>query len=176
MNVLLGVSGSISAYKSAELVRLMVKSGWAVQVILTSDAHQFITPLTLSTLSRNPVHTSFVLSDKGEWVNHVQLGLWADVFVIAPCTAVTLGKLAHGIADSLLIATWMSARCPRLFAPAMDADMFLYGATQRNIRLLQQDGYVLIPPDEGELASGLVGVGRLPAPEEIMRHLNNHLP
>ena len=138
--ILLGVCGSIAAYKAALLVRLLKKSGAEVQVIMTSAAHEFITPLTLSTLSNRPVYTEFSSSDEGEWTNHVELGLWADVMLIAPATANTLGKLANGICDNLLAATYLSARCPIIFAPAMDLDMYQHPATLKNMDLLRSYG------------------------------------
>jgi phosphopantothenoylcysteine decarboxylase/phosphopantothenate--cysteine ligase len=178
--ILLGVSGSIAAYKSALLVRLFVKEGAEVKVILTPSAHDFITPLTLSTLSKNPVLTHFTKDSTGVWNNHVELGLWADVFIIAPASANTLAKMAHGICDNLLLATYLSARCKVFFAPAMDLDMLQHAATKRNIETLIKDGNQLISPEHGELASGLIGKGRMAEPEEIVTQLRaflaNNLP
>jgi phosphopantothenoylcysteine decarboxylase/phosphopantothenate--cysteine ligase len=164
--ILLGVSGSIAAYKAAHLTRLLVKNGAEVQVLMTPAASDFITPLTLSTLSKRPVFAD-VHSDSG-WNNHVELGLWADAMLIAPCTATTLAKLANGLCDNMLAASYLSARCPVFFAPAMDLDMWTHPATQRNVVLLQSYGNILIMPEHGELASGLVGTGRMAEPESIL--------
>src|SRR5688572_15461741 len=169
--IVLGVSGSIAAYKSAVLVRLLVKEGAEVKVIMTPSAHDFITPLTLSTLSKNPVLTQFVKDESGQWNNHVDLGLWADAMVIAPASANTLAKMASGICDNLLLAVYLSARCPVFFAPAMDLDMLRHPATKSNIEKLRSFGNHLIDPAFGELASGLVGNGRMAEPEEIRDHL-----
>lgn len=170
--ILLGVSGSIAAYKSAILVRLLVKQGAEVKVVMTASAHDFITPLTLSTLSKNPVLTQFTKDATGQWNNHVDLGLWADAMVIAPASANTLAKMAHGICDNLLLAVYLSARCPVFFAPAMDLDMLQHPSTVENITRLQSWGNVQIKPNHGELASGLVGTGRMAEPDEIVVHLN----
>lgn len=167
--ILLGVSGSIAAYKAAHLTRLLVKDGAEVQVLMTPAASDFITPLTLATLSKRPVFAD-VSSDSG-WNNHVELGLWADAMLIAPCTATTLAKLANGICDNMLAASYLSARCPVFFAPAMDLDMWTHPATQRNIALLQSYGNILIMPEHGELASGLVGTGRMAEPENILMQM-----
>jgi phosphopantothenoylcysteine decarboxylase / phosphopantothenate---cysteine ligase len=167
--ILLGVSGSIAAYKAAHLTRLLVKNGAEVQVLMTPAASDFITPLTLSTLSKRPVFAD-VSSDAG-WNNHVELGLWADAMLIAPCTATTLAKLANGICDNMLAASYLSARCPVFFAPAMDLDMWTHPATQRNVALLQSYGNILIMPEHGELASGLVGTGRMAEPESILAQM-----
>ena len=169
---LLGISGSIAAYKTAVLVRLLIKAGAEVQVLMTDSATQFIPPLTLSTLSRRTVFTT-VTNGEG-WNNHVELGLWADAMIIAPVTATTLGKLANGIADNMVVATYLSARCPVFFAPAMDLDMWQHPATRRNVVRLQDYGNHLIPVGYGELASGLVGDGRMAEPETIVRTLTNH--
>ena len=169
--IILGVTGSIAAYKSAVLTRLLVKAGAEVKVIMTSAAHEFITPLTLSTLSKNPVLTHFSKDETGQWNNHVELGLWADAFVIAPASANTLAKMANGICDNLLLAVYLSARCPVFFAPAMDLDMLKHPATQDNISKLKSFGNLLIEPGYGELASGLTGNGRMAEPEEITQHL-----
>lgn len=166
MNILLGISGSIAAYKAAHLTRLWVKQGAAVQVLMTEAATTFIAPLTLSTLSKRPVFTD-VRSETG-WNNHVELGLWADALVVAPASANTLAKLANGLCDNILTAVYLSARCPVFVAPAMDVDMWHHPATQANIRRLQGYGVQIIPVGEGELASGLVGEGRLAEPEEIV--------
>ena len=170
--ILLGVSGSIAAYKSAFLTRLLVKAGAEVKVIMTPSAHDFITPLTLSTLSKNPVLTNFTKDETGQWNNHVDLGLWADVFVIAPATANTLAKMAAGICDNLLMAVYLSARCPVFFAPAMDLDMLQHPSTKNNFQKLTSWGNRLIDPTHGELASGLVGTGRMAEPKGILKSLN----
>lgn len=166
--ILLGISGSIAAYKSAALTRFFIKEGAEVKIILTPAAHDFITPLTLSTLSKGPVYTHFVKNEMGEWTNHVDLGLWADYFVIAPATANTIAKMAHGICDNLLLATYLSARCEVWVAPAMDLDMWAHPATQGNIKALESFGCKIIEPNSGELASGLDGKGRMAEPEEII--------
>lgn len=171
--ILLGVCGSIAAYKAAFLTRLLVKAGATVKVIMTSSATSFISPLTLSTLSKNPVITKFHQDEGQLWHNHVELGLWADLFLIAPASANTLAKMANGICDNVLIATYLSARCPILFAPAMDVDMWHHPATQRNIKLLGDYGNKVIPVENGELASGLYGAGRLAEPEHIVQYLQN---
>lgn len=171
--ILLGVTGSIAAYKAAVLTRLLIKAQADVRIILTEAAAQFITPLTLGTLSKNPVLTSFVKNETGEWNNHVELGLWADAMVIAPASANTLAKCANGLCDNLLTATYLSAKCPVFFAPAMDLDMFRHPATQANLTKLQSFGNHIIPVEHGELASGLVGEGRLAEPEHIVAFLEN---
>ncbi|MCU0357272.1 MAG: phosphopantothenoylcysteine decarboxylase, partial [Cyclobacteriaceae bacterium] len=157
--IILGVTGSIAAYKSAILVRLLVKSGAEVRVIMTPAAHDFITPVTLATLSKNPVLTDYIKNQSGEWNNHVELGLWADAMLIAPASANTVAKMAHGICDNLLLAVYLSARCPVMIAPAMDLDMWQHPATQHNIKSLLSFGHQLIEPAHGELASGLTGKG-----------------
>lgn len=164
--IILGITGSIAAYKSVFLTRLLIKAGAEVQVIMTPAAASFVTPLTFSTISKNPVHTD-IFDDNG-WNNHVELGLWADVFIIAPATANTMGKMATGMADNLLLATYLSAKCPVLVAPAMDLDMWKHGSTQHNLSTLQSYGDTIIPVNHGELASGLVGAGRMAEPEEIL--------
>jgi phosphopantothenoylcysteine decarboxylase/phosphopantothenate--cysteine ligase len=166
--ILLGVTGSIAAYKAAELIRLLKKAGAEVQVLMTPDAARFITPLTLGTLSEREVLTEiFPENEQGSWTKHVHLGLWADLFVVAPATATTLSKLAAGVCDSMLTAAALSARCPLLVAPAMDHDMFVHPATQRNLATLRADGVRVVEPEHGELASGLIGTGRLPEPETL---------
>ena len=178
--VLLGVTASIAAYKTAELVRLFKKEGASVRVIQTEASLGFITPLTLSTLSDNPVLTKMVDSDSGEWSNHVDLGLWADIMVIAPLSANTMAKMKSGECDNLLLATYLSAKCPVYFAPAMDLDMYKHHSTKANISALQEYGNILIPSKFGELASGLVGEGRMAEPSEIIdvitKDLNKDLP
>ena len=174
-NIVIAVCGSIAAYKIAHLTRLLVKEKANVQIIMTKEAAEFITPLTLSTLSNNPVLIDYFDAKTGEWNNHVQIGLEADLILIAPATANTLGKLANGICDSLLAAVYLSAKCPVFFAPAMDLDMWKHPATQNNIRLLISYGNILIPPGNGSLASGLVGEGRLAEPEEIFDFLINSI-
>ncbi len=166
--ILLGVTGSIAAYKAAYLTRLLVKEGAEVKIILSDSAKDFVTPLTLSTLSGNPVYSNFTDGNQGEWNNHVELALWADMMLIAPATANTLAKCARGICDNLLLATYLSARCPVIFAPAMDLDMYRHGSTLANLDLLKSYGNYIIEPEEGELASGLVGKGRLAEPESIV--------
>ncbi|MBU6340131.1 MAG: bifunctional phosphopantothenoylcysteine decarboxylase/phosphopantothenate--cysteine ligase CoaBC [Bacteroidetes bacterium] len=172
MNLILGISGSIAAYKSAFLTRLFVKSGHEVQILMTQAATGFITPLTLSTLSQRPVFTD-VHSESG-WNNHVELGLWGHALLIAPASANTLAKLANGICDNILCAVYLSARCPVFLAPAMDVDMWHHPATQSNIQKLKQFGVQIIPVGHGALASGLVGDGRMAEPEEIVQFLENH--
>ena len=166
--ILLGVCGSIAAYKSALLVRLLVKAGAEVKVVMTPSATTFIAPLTLATLSKNPVLTRFEKNDTGEWNNHVALGLWADLIVVAPASANTLAKLANGICDNLLVATYLSARCPVMFAPAMDLDMYVHPSTTHNIEKLISFGNILVDAEEGELASGLDGKGRMAEPEHLL--------
>jgi phosphopantothenoylcysteine decarboxylase/phosphopantothenate--cysteine ligase len=174
-NIVLGICGSIAAYKSALLIRLLIKAGANVQVVMTPDSINFITPLTLSTLSKKPVLVEYSKPETGEWNNHVELGLWADIFIIAPASANTIAKMAHGQSDNLLTAVYLSAKCPVYFAPAMDLDMWKHPATQQNIRQLQSYGNVLIPPGNGELASGLFGEGRMAEPEEIISFLTSEL-
>lgn len=174
-NIILGVCGSIAAYKSALLVRLLVKAGANVKVILTQDASNFITPLTLATLSKKPVYTQYFEAETGVWSNHVELGLWADYLLIAPASANTLGKMANGLCDNLLTAVYLSAKCPVLFAPAMDLDMWKHESTQDNVVKLKQMGNTMIAPGKGELASGLYGEGRMAEPEEILSFLENEI-
>ncbi len=166
--IILGVTGSIAAYKSALLIRLLKKAGAEVKVIMTASALDFITPLTLATLSENPVLTEFKKDQTGEWNNHVELGIWADLLVIAPASANTMAKMAAGLCDNLLLATYLSARCKVMFCPAMDLDMFTHPATVANINTLIHYGNVLIDAEAGSLASGLVGKGRMAEPEHIM--------
>lgn len=174
-NIILGVCGSIAAYKSAFLVRLLVKAGANVKVILTPDGANFITPLTLATLSKNPVYTQYFEEETGVWSNHVELGLWADLIIIAPLSANTLAKLATGICDNLLTAVYLSAKCPVYAAPAMDLDMWKHQTTQSNIERITSFGNTVIAPANGELASGLWGEGRMAEPEEIVSFLDNAL-
>lgn len=169
--VILGVCGSIAAYKAAILVRLLVKAGANVKVILTTDAANFITPLTLATLSKNPVFTQYFEEETGVWSNHVELGLWADLMVIAPASANTLAKMAGGLCDNLLTAVYLSAKCPVYIAPAMDLDMWKHESTRNNIEKLLSYGNQIVQPGTGELASGLYGEGRMAEPEEIIAYL-----
>ena len=169
--ILVGVTGSIAAYKAAVLVRLLIKESAEVKVIMTPAASDFITPLTLSTLSRNPVLTQFSNDETGTWNSHVELGLWADAFVVAPASANTLAHMAHGICDNLLLATYLSARCPVFLAPAMDLDMLAHPGTQANLDTLRAFGNHLLSTHVGDLASGLIGDGRMAEPEEIVAHL-----
>ncbi|MCK8494354.1 bifunctional phosphopantothenoylcysteine decarboxylase/phosphopantothenate--cysteine ligase CoaBC [Spirosoma sp. RP8] len=171
--ILLGVTGSISAYKSALLVRLLVKAGADVQVVMTQSAHEFITPLTLATLSKRPALSAFVNDASGSWNNHVELGLWADALVIAPASAHTLARCAHGFCDDLLSAVYLSAKCPVFFAPAMDLDMYRHATTVENLQRLESYGNHIIRAEHGELASGLVGEGRLAEPETIVQRLES---
>jgi phosphopantothenoylcysteine decarboxylase / phosphopantothenate---cysteine ligase len=172
--IIVGVSGSIAAYKAAMLVRLLVKQGAEVKVIMTHDAHEFVTPLTLATLSKNPVLSSFTQQEGGLWNNHVELGLWADILLIAPATANTIAKMANGLCDNLLLATYLSAKCNTYIAPAMDLDMYAHPATQQNIQRLRDFGNTVLPVAKGELASGLIGHGRMIEPEEIVERLLNY--
>jgi len=176
-NILLGVTAGIAAYKTAHLTRLFIKSGANVKVVLTPKATEFVTPLTLSTLSKNPVFSKFVNDDdKHElWNSHVDLGLWADYMLIAPATANTMSKMTKGNANNLLLATYLSAKCPIYLAPAMDLDMYKHPSTLANIKQLESYGHVIIPAENGELASGLVGEGRMAEPENIIRFLENHI-
>ncbi len=165
--ILLGVTASIAAYKSATLIRMLIKAGAEVKVIMTPGACDFITPLTLSTLSKNPVYSKYWDAGSGEWNNHVELAAWADLMVIAPATANTLAKMANGICDNLLLATYFSAKCEVVFAPAMDLDMYIHPTLKANIAKLTGFGNLLIPVESGELASGLIGEGRMAEPENI---------
>lgn len=174
--ILLGVSGSIAAYKSAFIVREFIKAGAEVQVIVTPSAKDFVTPLTLGTLSKRPVLEHLVKDEAhGVWNNHVEIGLWADLFLVAPATANTLSRMAHGEADNLLLTTYLSARCPVYFAPAMDVDMHAHDANQENIRKLEARGNIQIPSESGELASGLHGNGRMAEPGHIISFIESHL-
>jgi len=179
-NIAIGVCGGIAAYKIASLVRLLVKENANVQVLMTLDAKEFITPLTLATLSKRPVLSDYINRHTETWNNHVELGLQADLLLIAPATANTLSKMAHGACDNLLLATYLSAKCAVMFAPAMDLDMWLHPSTQENVHRLLNFGNILIAPGKGELASGLIGEGRLAEPEEMLQHIqhffSNSLP
>ncbi|MCB0461080.1 MAG: bifunctional phosphopantothenoylcysteine decarboxylase/phosphopantothenate--cysteine ligase CoaBC [Flavobacteriaceae bacterium] len=176
-NILLGITAGIAAYKTASLVRLFIKAGANVKVVMTPASKDFITPLTLSTLSKNPVLSSFINDDNENdtWNNHVELGLWADFFLIAPATANTLSKMATGNSDNLLLATYLSAKCPVYFAPAMDLDMYKHKSTKASLSTLESFGNIMIPAESGELASGLVGEGRMAEPENIIKFLENHI-
>ncbi len=173
--ILIGITGSIAAYKIASLVRLLIKSGAEVQVVMSPDAKEFITPLTIATLSKKPVYSDFIKNENGEWTNHVELGLWADVLLIAPTTANTLAKMSNGICDNLLQAVYLSAKCPVMIAPAMDLDMYKHPSTQENLSKLKSYGHHIIAARSGELASGLVGEGRMAEPEELYQELNDFL-
>jgi len=169
--ILLGVTGSIAAYKSALLTRLLIKSGAEVQLIMSASALDFITPLTLATLSKRPVFSDFSDKKSGQWHNHVELGLWADLFIIAPLSANTLGKFANGICDNLLTATYLSARCPVMLAPAMDLDMYQHPSVRANFEKVSSFGNVILDAESGELASGLSGQGRMMEPEHILERV-----
>lgn len=173
--IILGITGSIAAYKSAILTRLLLKAGAEVQIIITKDAKEFITPLTLSTLSKKPVLSNFTKNDTGEWNNHVELGLWADLILIAPASANTIAKCANGICDNLLLATYLSAKCPTAFAPAMDLDMYQHPTTSTNFKKLESFGNVIIHSASGELASGLEGQGRMQEPEQLLKEVHEIL-
>jgi phosphopantothenoylcysteine decarboxylase / phosphopantothenate---cysteine ligase len=172
--IILGVTGSIAAYKSASLIRLLVKEGAEVKVIMTPLAKEFITPLTLATLSRNPILIDFFDPTNGNWNSHVDLGIWADAYVIAPATANTIGKMVNGVADNLLLTTYLSAKCPVFVAPAMDLDMFAHPSTRKNIETLKSYNNQIIEPATGELASGLEGKGRMEEPENIVKTLDDY--
>lgn len=172
-HIVLGITGGIAAYKAAALVRLFVKAGAEVQVIMTPNAREFITPVTLSTLSGKPVITEFFTANTGEWHSHVDLGLWADAFVVAPATASTIAKMANGVADNMLVTSYLSTRAQVFVAPAMDFDMMQHPTTTRNIATLRADGCRIIEPAEGELASHLVGKGRMEEPENIFREVDD---
>jgi phosphopantothenoylcysteine decarboxylase / phosphopantothenate---cysteine ligase len=172
--IVVGITGSIAAYKIPFLVRLLVREGAEVRVIMTPVAKDFVTPLTLSTLSQHAVIVDPFKADNGEWNNHVELGQWADAMIFAPVTANTLGKMAHGIADNFVVTAYLSAKCPVFVAPAMDLDMYGHPSTQNNINILRTFGNFIIEPQVGELASGLSGPGRLEEPEEILRILKDH--
>lgn len=172
--ILLGITGSIAAYKAAYLLRGLLKEGAEVQVIMTLAAKEFITPVTLSALSGKPVQSDFFANADGTWHSHVDMGLWADALVIAPASANTIGKMAHGICDNLLLTTYMSVKCPVIIAPAMDLDMYAHASTQDNLKMLEERGAKILEPDSGELASGLEGKGRMQEPEEIVKQILDH--
>lgn len=167
-HILLGVTGSIAAYKSAMLVRALVKQGAEVKVVMTEMAKQFITPLTMATLSKNPILVDFYNPENGDWNSHVSLGIWADLYLIAPCSANTIGKMVSGVADNLLLTSYLSAKCKVAIAPAMDLDMYKHPSTQRNLGILKEWGVEIVEPGSGELASGLEGKGRMAEPDEIV--------
>ena len=173
-HIILGVTGSIAAYKAATLTRLLVKEGASVKVVMTPLAKEFITPLTMATLSKSPIMVDFYNPENGDWNSHVDLGLWADLYLIAPASANTIGKMAGGIADNLLLTTYLSAKCPVMVAPAMDLDMYKHPATQRNLKVLQSFGNIIIEPESGELASGLIGKGRMEEPEKIVSFITDY--
>ena len=170
-HIILGVTGSIAAYKAATLT---VKEGASVKVVMTPLAKEFITPLTMATLSKSPIMVDFYNPENGDWNSHVDLGLWADLYLIAPASANTIGKMAGGIADNLLLTTYLSAKCPVMVAPAMDLDMYKHPATQRNLKVLQSFGNIIIEPESGELASGLIGKGRMEEPEKIVSFITDY--
>ena len=173
-HILVGVCGGIAAYKTASLVRLLVKNGAEVKVVMTPSAKEFITPLTLATLSGNAVISDFFTANTGEWHSHVALGLWADLMVVAPATAASLGKMANGIADNMLVTTYLSMKAPVMLAPSMDLDMYAHPSTRRNLQTLRSYGNIIVEPDAGFLASGLIGKGRMAEPEEIYERIADH--
>jgi phosphopantothenoylcysteine decarboxylase/phosphopantothenate--cysteine ligase len=170
-HILVGVTGGIAAYKTASLIRLLVKEGAEVKVIMTPLAKEFITPLTLATLSKNPVLVDFFNPEDGNWNSHIDLALWSDLYIIAPATANSMAKMAAGVADNLLLTTYLSTRCPVLLAPAMDMDMLKHPATVSNIATLRSYGNLFVEPETGELASGLEGKGRMAEPEAILKEV-----
>ncbi len=172
-HILVGVTGGIAAYKTATIIRLLVKEGAEVKVVMTEHAKEFITPLTLATLSKNPVLTAFSNPENGYWNSHIDLGTWADIFLIAPATANSIAKMAGGIADNLLLTTYLSARCPVFVAPSMDMDMLAHPSTTINVETLRAFGNIILEPASGELASGLTGKGRMTEPEEIVKEINS---
>ncbi|MDE6680247.1 MAG: bifunctional phosphopantothenoylcysteine decarboxylase/phosphopantothenate--cysteine ligase CoaBC, partial [Muribaculaceae bacterium] len=174
-HIVLGVTGGIAAYKSAILLRLLIKAGAEVQVVMTPAGKQMITPATMASLSGKPVVSEFFAANTGEWHSHVDLGLWADVMIVAPATACTIGKMASGVADNMLVTTYLSAKEHVMIAPAMDLDMWAHPSTQRNIATLRADGVEIIEPGSGELASHLVGKGRMAEPEEIFARVAAYL-
>lgn len=172
-HILLGITGSIAAYKAAVLVRHLVKEGAEVKVVMTEMAKQFISPLTMATLSKNPILVEFYNPENGDWNSHISLGMWSDLYIIAPASANTIAKMATGVADNLLLTTYLSARCPVMIAPAMDVDMYLHPATQNNIKIVEERGAVIVEPTSGELASGLDGKGRMEEPEIIVKAIKD---
>lgn len=172
--IIIGITGSIAAFKIPLLIRLLVKEGAEVQVLLTKNARDFVTPLTISTLSKRPALTYAFDESDGTWNSHVDMGLWADLMLVAPASAATLSKMASGMADNLLVTTYLSAKCPVMFAPAMDLDMFKHPSTGENIEKLVCRGNLLIEPQLGELASGLTGAGRMEEPENILELIKKH--
>ncbi|MEM9686649.1 MAG: flavoprotein, partial [Bacteroidota bacterium] len=176
-NILLGITGGIAAYKTTYLIRFFIKLGADVRVVMTTRAKDFVTPLTLSTLAKNPVLSSFTNEEDENqlWNNHVELGLWADIMLIAPATANTLSKMANGICDNLLLATYLSAKCPVYFAPAMDLDMYRHESAKATFETLKSFGNIIIPAEHGELASGLTGEGRMAEPETIVACIENDI-
>lgn len=172
-HIIIGITGSIAAYKAAILIRLLVKSGAEVKVIMTPMAKQFITPLTIATLAKSPILVDFYNPENGDWNSHVDLGMWADLYLIAPASANTIGKMANGIADNLLLTTYLSAKCPVLVAPAMDLDMYAHPANLKNLETLKSYGNRIVEPASGELASGLIGKGRMEEPENIVKAVEN---
>ena len=173
-HILVGVCGGIAAYKTASLVRLLVKNGAEVKVVMTPSAKEFITPLTLATLSGNAIISDFFTANTGEWHSHVALGLWADLMVVAPATAASLGKMANGIADNMLVTTYLSMKAPVMLAPSMDLDMYAHPSTRRNLQTLRSYGNIIVEPEAGFLASGLIGKGRMAEPEEIYERIADH--
>ena len=171
--ILVGVTGGIAAYKTATIIRLLIKDGAEVKVIMTNHAKEFITPLTLAALSKNPVLTQFYDPSNGDWNSHVDLGIWADIYLIAPATANSIAKMAGGIADNLLLTAYLSARCPVFVAPSMDVDMLKHPSTIINIETLKAFGNTILEPASGELASGLTGKGRMAEPEEIVEEIRS---
>lgn len=170
-HIILGITGGIAAYKSAMLLRLLIKAGAEVQIIMTPAAKEFITPVTLSALSGKPVISEFFTANTGQWNSHVDLGLWADAMIIAPATACTIAKMAHGVADNMLVTSYLSSKAPVFVAPAMDLDMMAHPSTRENLKLLQSYGNHIIEPAAGELASHLTGKGRMQEPEIIVGHI-----
>ncbi|MGM0496756.1 MAG: bifunctional phosphopantothenoylcysteine decarboxylase/phosphopantothenate--cysteine ligase CoaBC [Bacteroidota bacterium] len=173
-NILLGITGSIAAYKAAILVRLMIKEGASVKIIMTPYAKEFITPLTMATLSKNPILVDFFNPENGEWNSHVDLGTWADLYLVSPATANTIGKMANGIADNLLLTTYLSAKCDVMVAPAMDLDMYQHPANLNNLEILRNYGDIIVEPATGELASGLSGKGRMEDPGKILKIVSDY--
>lgn len=172
--ILVGVTGGIAAYKTATIVRLLVREGSEVKVLMTGHAKDFIAPLTFATLSKNPVFSEFFNPENGDWNSHIDLGIWADLFLVAPATANTISKMANGIADNLLLATYLSARCPVFIAPSMDLDMLNHKATVKNIETLKSFGNYILDAPSGELASGLTGKGRMEEPEDILAEIKSY--